>query len=73
MSNTELKKGTAYLIYKVEITCPYCKNHFDLMDRNDDDSAISQPIFNNNWDELKGDSVICDHCEEEFLIEELVY
>ncbi|HCY86896.1 MAG TPA: hypothetical protein DHV36_17330 [Desulfobacteraceae bacterium] len=51
------------------IDCPKCGEELDLAENGyDDDQVYSEPIFNNKWDDLKGDKVICDECEYEFEI-----
>lgn len=68
-----MRKETAYLQYTVDIECPHCEMVFDLVEHNDDDGVISTPIFNNEWDDLKGLEVVCDHCSKEFILEKVEY
>ena len=49
------------LEYSLNVTCKECNEGFDLCDQ-DEDGAFSRPIFNNDWDDLKGEAVHCPHC-----------
>ena len=43
----------------------------DLADH-DEEGTYSRAIFNNAWDDLKGEEVECPHCDQWFEIEEVV-
>ena len=67
-----MKKAKAQLRWSLDITCPHCGYEFDLADH-DVDGWISGPLFNNKWEDLKGEDVECPECTEEFQIEEVEY
>lgn len=67
-----MRKETAVLTWSLYIECPYCHTDFDLAEY-DDDSVYSMPIFNNKWDDLKGEEVECPDCGEYFAIKEAIY
>lgn len=58
--------------FSMRIECPKCSHDFDLVDH-DDDGCYTRPIFNNRWDDLKGEDVLCPECETEFKISEVEY
>jgi hypothetical protein len=55
------------LSYTLDIECPSCSKEIDLTDQ-DCEGHYTTPIFNNRWDDLKGDIVQCDYCDHEFEI-----
>jgi len=59
--------ATVNVEYYLNVECPHCSRVFDLVDQNDD-GCFTTPIFNNRWDDLKGESVECPHCGRESLI-----
>lgn len=63
-----MKETSAYLQYEIEVKCPHCEKCFDLIDTHNDVSVITDAIFNNKWDGLKGFIAVCDYCDEEFKI-----
>ena len=64
----------ARLEYSVCVECPLCKQDTDLIDEdNDAESRISRPLFNNDWEKLKGLDVVCGNCEHEFELDGLEY
>lgn len=64
------RKADAYLNASLMVSCPYCNNRFDLFFY-DDDNIFTFPIFNNKWNDLKGQDVECPRCEKEFLIDQV--
>ena len=63
------EKPMIQLCYQLLIKCPQCGADFDLCDNgHNDDSKYSRPIFNNDWDVLDGETVICEQCDLEFEI-----
>lgn len=67
-----MKSSTVQFDYTMYVSCPYCDTDMDLVDQ-DDDGVYSSKIFTNKWDELKGEACYCKHCDNIFLIEEVVY
>ncbi len=67
-----MKKQIATLNCSLDITCPECKNRFDLFDE-DDESIYSKPIFNNDWDKLNDVDAECPKCYYLFQIETVEY
>lgn len=63
------KKPTALLSWSVLVTCPFCQNTVDMA--SDEDGWLSEPIFNNRWDDLKNANVFCYHCDQDFEIEKV--
>ena len=62
---TEVKMAT--LTWSLDVECPQCKKEIDLTDQ-DDESYFSGAIFNNHWASLKGETVYCEDCDDEFLL-----
>ena len=58
----------AQLDYSLNVDCPKCKSSIDLLEQ-EGDGEFSTPIFNNRWDELKGEHVICPECDDEFTLD----
>jgi hypothetical protein len=54
------------------IDCPNCDDTIDLLDE-DPDYVISNALFNNKWDDLKGYEVNCGCCDHDFVIDEIEY
>ena len=72
MENQEQNHPTATLSWSLDIECPKCKKGIDLADH-DDDSTFSKAIFNNSWDDLKGEEVQCPHCQHWFEFGKVEY
>ena len=60
---------TAYLDWSLEVECPSCCQEFDLVD----DIEVSEAIFNNQWNRLRGYEVVCPHCEYPFKLDKVEY
>lgn len=60
------------LEYSLNVMCKECNEGFDLAEQ-DEDGVFSSPIFNNKWDELKGEAVVCPHCGFTDYISDVVY
>ena len=58
--------------YSMMATCPHCQEELDLVYQ-DDDCVYSESIFSNKWDDLKGEEVYCNNCDNVFLIQEVEY
>lgn len=67
----KLKKAEASFTYSLHIVCPHCSDGQDLIA--EDDESYTQALFGNDWDSLKDTIVQCKHCEEEFLIDFVIY
>ena len=65
-------ENKALLDWSLNIDCPKCGNENDIS-RNDDDNIISNAIFNNKWDELKGYEAKCYMCGHDFIVDEVEY
>ena len=52
--------------------CPKCKTDIDLS-INDDDCVYSMAIFNNKWDDLVGEEIVCEKCGHVFLLDGIFY
>lgn len=65
-------KVYAYLSAQLEVTCPFCKHEWDLLDV-DEYEYYATPIFNNDWDELKEMEIECPKCGKEFQISEVIW
>ena len=63
-------KPKAIISLNVWVNCPKCGDSIDLT--KDDDGTFLNPLFNNEWDYLKGYPVYCN-CGHEFEIEEVQY
>ena len=66
-----MERPTATVDINVWVDCPKCGNSIDLTE--DDDGHFLGPLFNNEWQELKGFDVCCDECGHEFKIKEVEY
>lgn len=66
-----MEKAPATMSFSLDIICPKCGNEIDLTDC-DNDGVYTTPIFNNKWDDLKGELVECE-CGAEFQISEVEY
>ena len=64
--------AVARLDWTLFISCPACDASVDLVDQ-DEDGCFSHAIFNNKWEEAKGESVYCDECSHEFTVEGIEY
>ena len=64
----------ATLDWHLWIHCPECDETIDLADVDDGgEGTYSDPIFNNRWDDLKGETVDCPECKCEFEIAGVEY
>lgn len=71
----ELTQVKAQLSYDLTAECPKCKDQLGLLDDDDfhdDDSALSKPLFTNDWDNARCD-VECPHCNHEFEVKGIEY
>lgn len=64
--------NTAFLVWSLNVDCPKCGNENDISN-NDDDQVVSNAIFHNNWDALKGYEVACCMCGHDFIMDEIEY
>ena len=69
MSDT--KKPVAHLRWSVDVECPKCREVFNIAEK-DYDSIVSNAIFSNDWNKLKGLEVTCGWGHS-FEIEEVDY
>lgn len=66
-------EGIARLSWHLFIDCN-CGETLDLADSEHDvDGCISIPIFNNKWDKLIGEEVVCPKCSNNIIIEKVEY
>lgn len=65
-------KQDARLRAELLVECLECGEDFDLFD-GDDDYRFMKPIFNNDWDALKGADVECPSCGHLIEIEGVVW
>ena len=65
-------KQDAWLRAELLVECPTCGEDFDLF-HEDDDGQFLKPIFNNDWDALKGADVKCPSCGHLIEIEGVVW
>jgi len=69
-----MEKGTVTLSWHLFIDCNYCGETLDLSDGEfDQDGIFAIPIFNNKWDEIEGEEVICPKCGNPIIIERVEY
>ena len=69
-----IKTAKASLHWNLFVECPHCKHQNDLSDSpHDDDNYFSESIFNNRWEDCKGNEVTCESCGYEFTVSEIVY
>ncbi len=68
-----MEKPSAHLNFSLFVECPKCKKDFDLIRKNDNDNDISTKLFGPEWVKLQGWEVVCDYCDHEFKIKEVVY
>lgn len=62
----------AMLVWHLFIDCPKCGEQIDLSDI-DEEGWVSEPIFNNRWDDLNGEEVECPECDHTFTIDDVEY
>lgn len=62
-----MKSAKMLVSWQFEVECPYCGADIDLNDQKDDD-CLTNPIFNNKWDDIVGMKGHCPDCSEDFLI-----
>ncbi|MDY0251443.1 MAG: hypothetical protein RBR45_15565 [Pseudomonas sp.] len=67
-----MKSSKALLWWSLDVKCPHCGQEYDLS-VDDADNRFSHAIFNNDWNDLRGEEVTCPNCEEDFQIEEVEY
>jgi len=65
-------ENIASMSWHLFIYCPHCDELIDLVDL-DSDGCYSIPIFNNNWDKIKGMEETCPQCGKEFVINGVEY
>ena len=63
---------TATLDWSLTTECPKCYENFDLATE-DYENTISNAIFNNRWDSLRGLEVTCPECLHEFKLTVIEY
>jgi len=66
------KRSMATLRWSLDMECPKCKTDIDLS-INDDDCVYSMAIFNNKWDDLVGEEIVCEKCGHVFLLDGIFY
>lgn len=59
--------SSVFIYYTLTAECPECGDDADLTDQ-DYEAAYTAPIFENRWDDLKGETIECPNCEHEFTI-----
>jgi hypothetical protein len=64
-SETRIKETIANTDFELTTYCPYCNEHIDLLE-NDDEGEMTQLIFS-DWDKVE-EYFECPECEAEFLI-----
>jgi len=67
-----MKKSTVRFDFSMMIECPHCGEDIDLVDE-EEDGEYSRPIFNNDWNNLRGELVFCPECGKEFAIDCVEY
>ena len=65
------EKQDARLRAELLVECPACGEDFDLFDQGD--GQFLKPIFNNEWDVLRGADVECPSCGHWIEIEGVVW
>jgi hypothetical protein len=67
-------EATIRLSFDLHVNCPHCDETIDLMDNDyNDDGFFTRPIFENRWEDLKGEEITCFECEETFTIKDVEY
>ena len=62
----------AYLDWSLDVECPKCDYHFDLVEL-DDENQLAEWIFDNRRNEIKGYEVECPNCGKEFKLDGVEY
>ena len=62
----------AILEASLEVTCPYCRCHFDVL-KDVDDDAFATAIFSNRWDAVKEIDFACITCGKDLVIQEVIW
>ncbi len=57
------------LAWSCDVVCPKCDTFIDLTD----DDWITDYIFTNRWNEVRGETMECPECEHEFTLGEIEY
>lgn len=71
---TEMTQHVAKLNWSLYVECPSCKESNDIASPSHDrDNRISQRIFSNEWDKLKGYELKCEECGHEFELGSVEY
>jgi len=65
-------KSMATLGWSLDMECPKCKVDIDLS-IDDDDCVYSRAIFNNKWDDLIGEEIVCKKCGHVFELGGITY
>jgi Zn finger protein HypA/HybF involved in hydrogenase expression len=72
--NGEYEMTTAQLEWSLMLSCPKCEEDIDLASGDyDADNCISEAIFSNRWDDLRGLEIECQECGHEFKLESVEY
>ena len=67
-----MKTATPQLGWSLFVECPECGEDFNLAEM-DEEGCFSIPIFENKWDELKGQEVTCPKCQSTFALDKVEY
>ena len=62
----------ALLNASLDISCPYCNRDIDLF-LIDDNDYIMKSIFNNKWNDLRGEEIICQDCGTNMVISDIIW
>lgn len=66
--------NTAYVDWALDVTCPSCDQNNNLADDcHDPEGEIAKHIFNNEWDDLNGHTVVCKWCGHVFKLDKVEY
>ena len=69
MTDKTQKSATVYFGWSLKVECPNCQEDLDLATGDyDNDLELSDHVFNNKWEKLKGFVVKCESCKKEFKI-----
>lgn len=64
----------ALLDWSLYVDCPHCEESVDLVETDcDNDYSIANKVFSNKWDEVKGQTVTCPNCREQFELSGMEY
>lgn len=67
-----MKEASAQISWSLDIECPECEIEFDLSEF-DSDNLFGNAIFENRWEDVKGQEVCCPECNSEFKVKEIEY